>query len=200
MTKPIRLALDLDGVIFDFNTSFIALARERFPVAMAGTPDAGPQYPHTWHYLHDYLSHPQVRDLWSTIIASHSFWATIPGYAWSEALLRCVLRRADALYFITSRSGWRVQDQTREALNVLTEEYLTGAVIPVANPDKKIPIINALECTHFIDDKPETIQLAAERCLNAKIAIWDQPWNRSRAWGPAVTRLTSVEEFRSWLD
>lgn len=156
-------------------------------------------WPTKWDYLDDYLDSRQIRELWEIICFKDGFfWANLPWYSWSQDLLREAFK-ADKLYYITSRTGPRVQQQTEQALTVLAKQFgrtLTGAVLPVQKPEAKIPLINALECTHFLDDKPETVQLAQAQCLKTSTALWLQPWNARTSLQPCVM---NVDDFKDWL-
>lgn len=196
--KEIRFVCDLDGVVFDFNSHFINLAREVYPHCKV--PDASNHYPDEWNYMLKHLPKAKESMLWELIIKSQKFWATCPTYAHSAELLTIAQANADKLYFLTSRSGKRVQEQTVKALNsVPTGPKIHGGVIAVPRAEMKLPIINALNATHFLDDKPETIQESAIYCVNTKIGLWDQPWNRSQFYPPAVTRLHNLKELDEWL-
>lgn len=196
MSKQIRLGLDLDGVLFDFNRQFIHLARQEFGVDI---PDAGLLFPTRWDYMDDYLDSKQVSHLWDIICRKDGFfWANLPCYQWSEPLLALAFN-TQKLYYITSRSGPRVQQQTEEALRQLAKQFgrsLTGAVIAVDKPLHKLPLVNALNLTHFIDDKPETVREAQAHCINTNTAIWHQPWNDQAMLEP---RVMNPNEFGQWL-
>ena len=197
MSKEIRLGLDCDGVLADFNTAFVSLARTRYPLLKC--PDPSAEWPTKWDYLDDYLSKQQLRALWNEIVKENEyFWEDLPEYEWTNLLLLRAQELSDKLYYITSRSGPRVQLQTELWLSEFNMSPLTGGVIPVAKPEDKLPLVNALRLTHFVDDKPETVEGAFNTCLNTNIAIWDQPWNR-HCQIIGVTRLKSVEDFETWL-
>lgn len=198
MSKQIRLALDLDGVLFNFNQAFVELARKEFPFLQC--PDPGMAWPTKWDYLDDFLSPQQIRHLWDIVVVkNHWFWEQLPTYSWSQQLLQSALDKSDKLYFITSRSGPKVQFQTEEALRQLYKSFgsiYRGAVLPVARPEDKLPLINALRCTHFVDDKPETVVWAKEQCPKTHTAIWHQPWNFTHLIDP---RLVNVKDFDNFL-
>ena len=186
-------------MVFDFNTHFIDLSRKM--CRANACPDADDTFPDEWNYMLKYVSKSENRRMWDHIIKeSPDFWATCPTYDHSDELLVTAQCDADKLYFLTSRCGPKVQKQTVEALKLAAPGLtLSGGVIPVTSPEHKIPIINALHITHFVDDKPETIFDAWGRCVNTKIAIWDQPWNRTFVHPPTVARLHNVKEFDQWL-
>lgn len=192
----IRLGLDLDGVIFDFNSHFVNLARGQYPGLSC--PDVSNEWPTKWDYLDEYLESWQLRALWRHICHySPDFWYTCPRYSHSQALIEIAHQRADQLYFITSRQGPDVQWQTVNALkDVAPHDEHYGGVIPTPNAEAKIPIINALKLTHYVDDKKETCQAVLQQCPATHVAVWDQPWNRD--WN-LPNRLKNERDFHTWL-
>lgn len=190
-----NIALDLDGVLFDFNTHFVEFARKHYP--QLSCPNVSNQWPRAWDYLDEYLGRPEVSKLWRKVLKSPSFWRDCPSYWWSPDLLEATYERGDHIYFITSRQGHHPQRQTWMALLDVTQDVShSGAVIPVMKPEDKIPLLNALRIDYFVDDKKETVAHALAECPNTQVACWDQPWNRDVKF---PVRLTSVEDFKLWL-
>jgi hypothetical protein len=167
----------------------------------ATLPTVGDTYPTEWDYLDKHITKEQDRELWRAIGQSDNFWQNLPIYAHTARVMDIALGRAKKLYYITSRSGLRVQYQTERALiGLVGPANFTGGVIPVARAEDKIPLIHALKLTHFVDDKAETVSLANSTCFSTKIAVWSQPWNAQTKFASTVTRLSTPEEFRQWLE
>lgn len=184
-----------DGVVFDFNSHFVQLARQIHPSLVC--PNVSNQWPRAWDYLDEYLGRPEVSKLWRKVLKSPSFWRDCPSYWWAGDLLEAAYSRADNVYFITSRLGLHVQRQTWMALQDVTQDCShSGAVIPVNSPDLKLPLLRDLKIDYFVDDKKETVAHALAECPNTQVACWDQPWNREVKF---PVRLTSVEDFQLWL-
>lgn len=199
--NKISLGLDLDGVLFDFNTAFVNLARQYYPDLKCKEPSA--LWPTSWDYMNDHLSEAEIDVLWRFVChESVDFWAKLPRYPWSQELLQHALAdQSFHIYYITSRPGRNVQLQSEEALENLawaTGERFRGGVIPVSAHSRKPPLIKALDLTHFVDDKAETVEAAFHTCLNTEIAVWDQPWNQHMQ-TPGITRLKTPEDFVQWL-
>lgn len=184
-------------MLFDFNTRCSQWVRRLFGVTL---PVVGNTYPTEWDYLDKHITKEQDRELWKSICQSENFWQNLPIYNHSARLLDAALAKSKKLYYITSRSGNRVQYQTERALiGLVGPGNFTGGVIPVQKAEDKIPLINALKLTHFVDDKSETVELANSMCFSTKVAVWDQPWNQHVVFAPTITRLTTPEEFNQWL-
>ncbi len=208
MAKKIRLGLDLDGVLFDFNTAFCKLLSAKFDAKM---PMPSADWPEQWDYptLGGYITKDQDREVWRSICRGEekNFWLNLPYYDHSAALIAAGNDRAQEVYYITSRCGsQRLWESTQAVEELLEEARLnsfvftddTPTVIPVDNHLNKLPIINALNLTHYIDDRPDTMLEADYKCPRTKLALWDQPWNRHINLS-GVARLRSVEEFKQWL-
>lgn len=191
------MAWIFDGVIFDFNTHFVSLARNRHHELVC--PNVGPEWPTKWDYLDDYLEQWQLKSMWRYIChQSPTFWRYCPQYPWSTELINVAHSNADMLYFITSRQGPMVQYQTVMALkDVAPHDDHYGGVIPTPNAEAKIPIIKALNLSHYVDDKIETVQAVHQQCPTVSVAVWDQPWNREATWLP--NRLKTVADFTNWI-
>lgn len=199
--KQIRLGLDLDGVITDFNTQFVKLSHSMFPKLQTTCPWPSSEWPRSWDYMDEHLEPHEVRQLWDHVIRkSPNFWRTSPVYPWATQLLQIADNKAGLLYFITARAGIGVQAQTAALLAHTYGPCSRGAIICTPNAESKIPIINALNLTHYVDDKKETVRDAHEQCLNTNIGMWCQPWNDDwRKDNLHVAHLTNVEDFESWL-
>lgn len=190
-----NLALDLDGVVFDFNSQFVQWARKMY--SQLSCPNVDNRWPSKWNYLNDYLGHQEVSKLWRKVVHSPDFWRDCPAYWWSPDLLEAAYGRADNIYFITSRPGNHVQRQTYMALMDVSQDVThSGGVIPVLHPEDKLPLLRDLKIDYFVDDKKETVAQALAECPNTQVACWDQPWNRDFNF---PIRLTSVEDFKLWL-
>lgn len=197
--RLIKLGLDLDGVLFDFNSAFVELAKATFPDV--DFPAVSDKWPDNWDYMDDMIGKTGARILWNKIVTSKVFWMDLPFYPHARALLTVANQYADELYFITARAGKRVQQQSHEAIDVVMHWLPTvrhGAVIPVAQAEHKTALVHALRLTHYVDDKIETV-LDVNSNTGARVAIWDRPWNRRFPVPPAVTIVKNEVEVEKWI-
>lgn len=186
-----RIGLDLDGVVFDFNTHFVNLARNRYPER--NIPSPSNDWPTHWDYIRPYLERYEENDLWKTIKTS-DFWATCSPYPHAYDLVKAADTLADELYFVTSRPcSATTQAQSKLAIDNIYHTH--GATIIVRRPEDKAPLIKALRLDFYVDDKKETVRDVLEQCPLTRVAVWDQPWNRE--WN-FPTRLYNVEQFHTW--
>lgn len=200
--------MDLDGVLFDFNTAFCKLLNEEFGAKL---PMPSAEWPEQWDYptIGGYITKDQDRQMWKAICSGQikNFWTNLPYYSHSTDLIAAGNDKAREVYYITSRCGPdRLAESTQAVEELLEEARLNSfvfndgpvSVIPVDNHLNKLPIINALNLTHYIDDRPDTMLEADYKCPRTKLALWDQPWNRHINLS-GVARLRSVEQFKEWL-
>lgn len=167
-----KFAIDLDGVLFDFNTGWAELAQEMFGATV-------PAVPTSWNHAHTVLTKEQRNKMWQTIIHGH-FWRDLPTYPRTGEFLKNLNQFVQEdeerqVYFVTSRSGVFVRTDSRAALNAAG--FPNAMVIPVSNASKKLPILKALEIQLFVDDKPETVN-ETHRSLRKMLTVgFNQPWN-----------------------
>ena len=184
-----KIAVDCDGVLFDFNHRFIEKCNKMFNVNI---PPVSPSYPDEWNYALRYIDAKQNRIVWSEICGqdSYAFWRYLPAYEWTKDYLTAAAARAD-LVFITSRCGRDCEKASADALSICG----------VSNPhviiaSKKAPVILNVMCTDFLDDRIEnhTELLDADRHRTVTQWILDQPWNRNFN-HPAVRRIKNPMEM-----
>lgn len=190
MTK--RIGYDCDGVLFDFDSAFVQLARQLFDVKC---PDVSTTWPREWDYLDPYLTRRQVRQLWDTIVKSKHFWVNLGIYPWTHQMVT-LLNSLDAeIYFITSRAGNRVKQQCEDALKDIGFDNPTVLISPRA--EDKIPLAQGLHLTHFVDDKVSTLDALVQE-TNAKVGMWVMPWNENEQ--PMGTyRLADLDSLRKFF-
>ncbi len=167
----IKIGIDVDGVIADFNRSFIAAAFARF-----GKPNRDYQ-PHDWNYQDSGLSKHQISKVWADIRHTDDFWLGVKPLPGTDIL--GVAQEFSDPFFVTSRISTRglpVVYQTQLWLKryfKLTEPQ----VIVVHDSREKSAIVNEYELRYFIDDKTETYASVAEH--NPKCHVYRQvrPYN-----------------------
>lgn len=191
------LGVDLDGVLADFNRAYVKLIHEHTGIQL---PTCNREcYPDVWGYdKAGGVSRDQERALWKLISQSNTFWASLPPYPWTRDALKMLnLSRVEngGLYFITSRPGRSAQSQSIYWINDNSMLGWTPSVLVVNKPEKKMPLIEALGVTHYIDDKWETMQLLSEKLPFVKGFLFDQPWNRAQGSIEGITRVENFEDF-----
>lgn len=174
------LACDLDGVIFDFNASFIALLNTFYGARMPASSEA---YPDTWHYPLDgkHVTREQYREAWQLLASSYGdgFWRHLPVYRWSREFLRQAGSRFDVV-FVTARprSAYDATVASLEALGVTRPRVIIA--------DHKFDTLVEIGATHFLDDRDQNFDECAS--LPIQHYLLDQPWNRAYR-HPRVKRI-----------
>lgn len=191
-----RIGVDIDGVLADFNKAFI----ER--VIHVTRKDLFPRRPFdipTWNYPEHYgYSAKEVDTVWWHIINDTQFWARLPAYADTNAALRYLGDRischGDDVYFITARPGLEAKAQT--------EAWLLGHW-PLAHVPELTVLISqhkgmcaaALDLDVYIDDRDLNVTAVA-LCRDAsqtRVLLMDRPWNRDfDVTDLKIRRVTSV--------
>lgn len=145
------LGIDLDGVLVNFNAGYIRTLTEVSGRAMVPENFEPP----CWSYAEQVgYSREEDNAAWKAIRANPKFWYDLnplPGAI--TALDRLHARRLDGheVYFITSRPGVRVHDQSVKWL----EEHGFPRASVLIDRGGKGHAARALGLTHFIDDRPE---------------------------------------------
>jgi len=172
--KTTRLVLDLDGVLFDFNSGWAKLAEELHGKSVTDSPD-------DWDEAHDCLTPAERRQMWANIVNPGStFWRDLPTYEWTRPFLNelATLPPELEVYFLTSRSGFHCKFQTEQALEAAG--YPSPPVLTVRDAKLKLPILDALGAHRFVDDKPETVNAAFTQLKKLKTYGFSQPWNKKK--------------------
>jgi hypothetical protein len=184
LLKPIRILVDIDGVLADFALAFTQTAVD------LGMLEKAVSYMNHQSYDMSYLglTHKQTRQVWSVIDGSRWWWLNKP---------RTIIRREqmaeldefatfNECYFVTNRYGGHpnVQHQTQLWLKAL------GIYRPnVITTNNKGKIAAALRITHSIEDKTEN---ANDIC--GKSFLLDRKYNQLDR-KPRVKVIKTIDEF-----
>lgn len=186
-----RLGFDVDGVLADFNTSFIlrvidVTGRDLFPPRPFDIP--------TWDYPQFYGYTEQEMDtVWKSITADIYFWENLTEYPDTSQALQAISRQShsgDDIYFITSRPGLRAKRQT--------EKWLRGHGLS----DRPTVLISshkglcaaALKLDAYIDDRWENTLDVAQ--THTQTYLLTRPWNQgNKPDDHSIIEVPSVTQF-----
>ena len=192
-----KIGVDCDGVLADFNTAFIA-----YTIKVTGV-DKFPKRPFditTWNYPESYgYTAKQMSAVWDCIKQDHIFWATLPRFEDSNEscdLLRDITNfLAGDIYIITNRSkGLHPKRQTEIWL---AKARFEGATVLITAD--KAGAARVLELDAYIDDKWENCDAVSKtvyRGIKVRTFMLDRPWNRQ----PEPKGVTRVSSVRSMLE
>ena len=174
-----RIALDIDGVLCNFNKAYAALLAQELgedllPVGWAENQECF----HCWDWDTAHGYSPAVQKVvWTQRIwANDKFWAKLDPLPGATDVLRQLnWRMKDGkidCYFVTNRSGEKAKKQTEWWL------YDKGSIDypTVLLASDKVPILKALDVSFFADDKLETVVQAST--YKVPTYLIDAPWNR----------------------
>lgn len=188
-----RIGFDIDGVLADFNTSFIALIKKvtgknLFPNGY---------WPTTWNYPESLgYTAVEVGWAWDAIKAEGNFWrdlgalpdtAALQDWLWNGNAHNDVY---DEFYFITSRMGKNVKRQTEDWL----EEHLELPGLTVLISSEKGALAKALKLDYYVDDRAENILDVNEKSPTTFAFLIDQPWNRHKQVNLRINELSTFLE------
>lgn len=187
-----RIGVDVDGVLADFNSGFVSLAEKTYGITRpSGFMET---WPSTWDYMEPDLglTGGQISELWELIKASPSWWETLdplPNAVQDLVYLDMMtLSRLHDVYFITTRVGLHVKSQTERWLSLMGFWQPT---VLISKGDKG-PIARGLDLNVLIDDKPENLDsvvtATSGRCA---CFLFSAPWNHGDY---AYVRTTTVRE------
>jgi hypothetical protein len=179
-----KLGIDVDGVIADFNTAYIArihgvTGENRFGDDALGLADG--TWPPVWDYPEAYGYTPkQMKAVWKSIGQDDQFWRNLQPLpdVWRKLSLRFHdLREAGhEIYFITARSGFKVKHQTEHWL----EHHGMFPSVLIARDKGMATVLLGLDA--YIDDRlsncNETMQAVRFRGMLTRVYLKDAPYNQ----------------------
>jgi hypothetical protein len=160
--KLLKIGVDIDGVLANFNAPFAAVLKAvGCPVDF---PIDNPAWPPVWDWFAaDQGVDPKIADAaWDAVKNSLAFWATLPAYPNTPQDLRSL---SDAMtfgwdvYFITCRPGLVAKFQTETWLfnHGLKIPYIPTVLICDQGYINKPRLAKALKLNALIDDRPENL-------------------------------------------
>ena len=164
------IAVDLDGVLIDFNSGFAKVLKQVAPTVKLDVFD--PRFPAVWGWPAHYgYTGDDEEKAWREVIHSSLFWKALFPYATAIADLEYLnqLQSKHDIYFVTTRPGDTAKQQS--------EAWLRGN--GVDNPTVVICGAKAAFCTAvhadiIIDDKPENL---LNQSYKVQTALFKRPYN-----------------------
>lgn len=190
-----RIGFDVDGVLADFNSSFIALVKE-----VSGRDLFPPDYwPHTWDYPQALgYSQEEVKAVWDHIKQGGSFWFMLNPLDDAIVLRDWMLESNpqlgvfDEFYFITSRMGKNVKFQTE---NWLDAHVASGLTVLISS--EKGALCKALKLDYYVDDRAENVKDVELTSPNTFAYLIEQPWNQHLY---VSRRIPGLSDFLQIID
>lgn len=192
MKAPVQF--DVDGVIADFVKGYLREAK----VLRLYDGEAIGDADNVQYGTHHLVGRTADRVLWGAIVASPSFWESLP-----LAVPRDTLKRINALqderdvYFATNRSGFHSRYQTQQWLEL--RGIKSPTVIVTA---RKGDFAKAIKAGYSIEDKAGNAVYIAYESPNTTSCLINRPYNRfpQEVLGSKVRRVESVDAFLDLIE
>lgn len=174
-----RLGIDLDGVVADFNAGWIRLHRDEFG------SDLHPDMVVTWDGLHTLGGFADMRAFWRWARGSAerpSIFRHLDPYPDALETIDRLERAGHDIVIVTTKPSWARSDTLR---------WLADHAIPTDEihiTDRK----SNVACDVYLDDSPHVLPELAEHRADATICRFVRPWNSPIA---GVHDITSWAEF-----
>jgi uncharacterized HAD superfamily protein len=190
--RPIRIGLDVDGVLANFYPLYEDLiveltGRNLFPPR---TDPFEPPPVWNWPEHYGYKAKELSASVWAHIKSHGSFWSNAHPFPKAAALVDFCYAEADEnVYFITDRPGAYAKAHTQRWLRETFPGE--GFSVLISQPGKKGLLVEPLGLTHFVEDNRE--HAVAVAAFGAKSYLLDRPYNQGPAQG--VTRVKDISEL-----
>lgn len=162
-----RLGVDIDGVLANFNLAYAKLLTNQTGITF---PTTSPDWPAVWNYDRAAgITPEQEKTAWKTIMEDDTFWLNLKPYPEAQVVttqLNHLTKLGHECFFLTNRMGNRAKVQTERFLYGIGSDY--PCVILVAD---KTPLIRLLGLNFFIDDKLDTVNEVARVAEEEKLPV-----------------------------
>jgi hypothetical protein len=188
---PLRLGFDVDGVLADFRSAFLATAREKLDATPA--PMSEPEQ------AQEEITSREMARVWREIVRTHNWWIHLPPFEPEQIKRLYTLSRHHKweVFFLTRRpetAGERVQLQTQFWLE--TQGFYLPSVLTV--PGSRGEIASAARLDILVDDLlvncVEVISASPPKALLLVRSASAQPGARERAEGQGIGVVQTLEE------
>lgn len=183
------LGFDVDGVLADFNSSFIQrvidiTGKDLFPPRPFAIP--------TWNYPEHYgYAKADTTAVWNDVKADPGFWSGLNAYADVVPVIRWLSKLAEYdqadVYFITNRMGVAAKAQTEMWLSARGVDSPT-----VLLSVDKGGMAKALALDFYVDDKNENCVDVVVTSPKTKTYMIAQPWNAEQLNVPRIASLSTL--------
>lgn len=193
----LTICADMDGVFADFVYGLSTLA---WDMGFGKRPLTGKDVK-KWNFMENIYTNPQIERLWSYIGVSEDFWQTLPPA--SVDLGDCTLHKILAdksidFYILTSRYGneQSVRAQTSNWFSHFMNVHMPHSRVIICKREEKLPILQKMHASIFIDDSPETIEeVANSRCIEKLFGMDYSYNNHLKEKLPSVNWVRTAGEF-----
>ena len=197
----LKLALDLDGCLVDWNT-----ATQEMLAEVAGLPKQAYVDPPCWAY-HRALGYTDAHfeEVLRRQHTDKTFWATLKPLPGAVPFLDWLWRSVSAanwrhgtaheVYFLTDRPGTNAKNQSE--IWLMRHGY-SGLPPTVLICKDKASIVRDLRITHMLDDKPEHLHAARAKGLPLT-SLFLRRATYNVKWHDALQSVADVAQFQALI-
>lgn len=185
-----KIMCDIDGVLADFIRGFASAARQFIDPTVPAHTDATVPF---WD-VQRIMPPPVAQATWDYVNASETFWQGLPPLLSAHESQRLrELCECEQVYFVTSRRGVRVKQQTEQWLR--SQLAIDRPTVLVTA--RKGEIARALGADFALDDKAGNAVYTAYESPSTISCLIDRPYNAfdHDVLGNRVRRVRTVTEF-----
>jgi 5'(3')-deoxyribonucleotidase len=176
----VRLGIDLDGVVADFNAGWM----ERYNAEHGA--ELTPEMVVSWDGLHQLTHFPEMKDFW-TWARNHegpSVFRHLEPYQGAVETLQDLNRAGHDIVILTAKPDWAIHD---------TFEWLADNRVPT----REVHCLEdkwRIECDVYLDDSPYVVPELVRHRPDAVVCRFVRPWN-----GPVngAVDVISWDQFRT---
>jgi len=173
----LRLGIDLDGVVADFNTGWIARYNEEFGASIPF--DAV----RVWDGLHELTHFPDSTGFWDWIRnrGGESIFRHLETYEDAVPTLRRLDDAGHHIVVITTKPDWAVHD----TLAWIADHRIPTREVHITWQKGRVP------CDVYLDDAPHQVEQIRAARPEALTCRFVRPWNRP---------VTGVRDIADWAE
>lgn len=172
MEKKIKIAFDIDGVLINFNDSFLDIAKNKFGVLKNVTRDNVVHYNY-WECID--ISKEKCFEIVDYVLENPFECGVKPIKGAVESLTH--LSKYTDLLLVTARQERFIKVTKDLIYSILPNVDKSKITILHESGRKKYKILKDLGVTFFVDDKLSTCQNLVQNGIN--VILFDSPWNQS---------------------
>ncbi len=192
-----KIGFDVDGVLADFNRSFIerviaVTGKDLFPLRPFDIP--------TWDYPQHYgYTDAECSAVWENIKADATFWYQLFPYDGVPEFLSKLHSGNHDIYFITSRPGIQAKAQTENWIEFhnfgLKTEAFSYPTVLISSDKGRCAV--ALKLDLYIDDRTENCLDVNHSSPATKVVMLARPWNTAQQ---GILRVETLDQFATFID
>ena len=179
-----RLGIDLDGVVADFNAGWMSVHAHEFG------SDLRPDMVDSWDCLHHLGGFAHMGEFWAWAAPKDhrpSIFRHLDPYPNAIDSMRTLVRRGHEVVIVTTKPTWA----RRDTFGWLSEHDLPTTEVHLT--DRKSDV----ECDVYLDDAPHVLAELVERRPGAVVCRFVRPWNRPVE---GTTGIVTWDDFVELVD